>query len=347
MVSETSSGELQLTSRREIDHSMKWGVALGSVVREIGVTNDERERLERRTKDQWARRMRSLERDFQRAERARQRGPVRQSLPVAVAAAAAVLLTAVLVVRSGQHGAAPAAAPTPTITAGAFGDSPAAAWSVASAALVLPKPARTGPFSATEVKGALARARTYLLTARTDVAVLTKHDVSVLKALVDPKALRFAGGSPIQRILFSTFLAPKNNLAAPVRLLGTVTDRYEPRSGRAAERFVVSANLIWAYALKAGYPLAPIPNNVVAIHERIELSFYLSADMSGPRAKPSPTRDDALWYDIDCGYFNQRLLGLPRSNDPDALPGIDNGVSQREAFDPNSEANASAHRCRS
>ena len=231
--------------------------------------------------------------------------------------------------------------------AGPFGGSPAADWQPAAVALVMPAARSAGPFTMSEVAGALSRARAYLLTARTNSTVLARHDTSALQRLVDPHVLSSSSsGQPLQVKLAATFLAPGNALAAPVRLKGTVTDRYVPTSGNVAERFVVSANVVWAYALRASYPVAPIPSSVVAIHERIQLSFYLSADMSGPSAKPDPSSDQTLWYDVDCGYFNQSILALPRIDDPDALPASNTGAGPDTAFDPNSDVNGSTHACK-
>jgi hypothetical protein len=67
--------------------------------------------------------------------------------------------------------------------------------------------------------------------------------------------------------------------------------------------------------------------------------------MDGVRAKPVLDRSRVLWFDTDCGYFNDVLLGLPRRDDPDALPNT-RSVNSRDAFDPTRPFPAASHQCR-
>lgn len=270
--------------------------------------NDEREQLDRRVNDQWARRMRALEREFERADRARQPRPDRHSIPLAVLSGAVVLLTAVLilVVTNGSP-PKPVAKPAPL---GPFGTTPAAQWQQPPQSIAVPDAVRVGSFSAKAVSTALDDARDYLVLARTR----------------------------------DSALAAGNKLAAPVRAQGTITYRHVARAGRTPEQLVVSVNAVWAYALDADYPRSSGPGNVVALHERAEFRFV--AGSTAGRGATAPVRDALLWYDDDCGYRKVGLVGLPRADDPGALPGYSNGVSTDQAFDLRTTVEISGHVCR-
>lgn len=313
--------------------------------------DDEGRRLAGLSDEQWAAHVANLAREAAAGPSRPGPGRKRPGVRAAAVAVVAIALIGIGYLALGHrqnHDAGPApSSAAPVAPAGPFGDSPAAKWAAASLALKMPAPIQEGPYSPSEVAAALARARTFLLTARTDPGVLTRHDVSRLKQLVAPFALRPAHtrGQPIQSVLDATFLGPGNTLADPVRLTGSVSMAYRAQNAQAGERLTVTANLVWAYALKASYPVASVPFRVVAIHEKTELDFYLDTTMDGPDARPVPYQDDSLWFGIDCGYFNQRLLALPRTNDPDALPDRP-GADPSAAFDPNGPVTTAAHQCR-
>lgn len=275
--------------------------------------NDEREQLDRRVNDQWARRMRALEREFARADRARQPKPDRQSVPLAVLSGAVVMLAAVLILVVTKGGPTkPAAAPSAPL--GPFGTTPAAAWGDAVRAIVLPEATRTGAFSAKAVDAALEGVRNGLIAAHTTAKAL----------------------------------APGNALAAPVRATGTITYQDVARTAHAPEELIVTANVVWAYALHADYALASGPGAVVAVHERAVFRFAV-AGVGGAavgRGAVVPARDARLWFDGDCGFRESGLVGLPRANDPGALPGYSNGVSVEQAFDLRTTQQISGHVCR-
>jgi hypothetical protein len=205
----------------------------------------------------------------------------------------------------------------------------------------MPHAAAVGTFSASDVAAALKRARTYLLTARANPAVLEQHQVSILQTQLDSDfldALR-TSTQPIQSSLDATFLAPRNRLAAPVRVLGSVTDSYGPPSGGAPARLQLNVNLVWAYALTADYAVAPIGSHVVTIHEKVEVDFWATA--TGRLDKPSLGAGNILYFDSDCGFFNQRMLGLPRTDDPDVVSESGRTLIRGEGFDPNADLRSS------
>ena len=272
--------------------------------------NDERERLGRRVDDQWTRRMRALEREFERADRARRPRAERHSIPLAVLTAAVVVLAAVLILQLTKSAAdkpEPVAAP-----AGPFGVTPAAGWADAATGLTEPAAQRAGALSASDVATLLDHARTALLAQRTGEAAL----------------------------------APGNGYAAPVRALGSMTYAFVPASSNSAARFVVSVNVVWAYALRAGYAAAPGVGQVVALHERATLAFTPRRGVPPDRLRPALSTDRLLWFDADCGYRAAGLVGLARAGDPDALPGYSNGVSVDRAFALDATAEITGHVCR-
>lgn len=270
--------------------------------------NDEREHIDRRVNDQWARRMRALEREFERADRARQPKPDRHSIPLAVLSAAVVLLTAVLILTMTKGSPAkPAAKPAPL---GPFGTTPAAQWHEPLQSITLARAVRVGAFSAKNIGDALTEVRDYLVVAR-----------------ATEKAL-----------------APGNTLAAPVRGEGTITYQHRAKTAHSPEELVVSVNAIWAYALQADYPLAPGPGSVVGLHERAEFRFAVGA--TAAKVATASRKDTLLWFDDDCGFRSAGLVGLPRASDPDALPGYSNGVSADQAFDLRTATEISGHICR-
>lgn len=270
--------------------------------------NDEREQLDRRVNDQWARRMRALEREFERADRARHPKPERHSIPLAIVSGLVVILTAVLILtvtRSGPD--KPVAQPPPVL--GPFGTTPAAHWDEPPVAIRLPAPARSGSFSAAAVQSAMDDIRTYLVNTRTE----------------------------------HTALARGNALTAAVRADGVLSYRHLAKSRHAPEQLVVSVNVVWAYALRAEYPLAPGANRVVALHERAEFRLPAGTPL---KVQEHLVKDRLLWFDNDCGYRAAGLVALPRANDPAALPGYSNGVSMEQAFDIDTTAQISGHVCR-
>lgn len=270
--------------------------------------NDEREQVDRRVNDQWARRMRALEREFDRADRARHPRPDRHSIPLALLSGAVVLLTAVLILTVTKGSPAkPVLNPAPL---GPFGTTPAAQWHEPLQAIALPEARRAGTFSAKNIADDLAEVRDYLVAARA-----TDHA-----------------------------LAPGNALAAPVRAEGTITYRDVAKSAHQPEQLVVSVNALWAYALHADYALASGPGQVIGLHERAEFRFIAGAPEH--KVALAPRKDTMLWFDDDCGYREAGLVGLPRANDPAALPGYSNGVSTDQAFDLRTVQEISGHVCR-
>lgn len=301
--------------------------------------DEEGRRLAGLSDEEWSRHVKRLERQLKRNDRppnTRRRG--RMLLAVGIFAAAAVVTAIGLFSRhnNGSHEAA--ATPTPAgskAAAGPFDDTPARTWPSASVGLVLPAAKPAGPYSAALVKGALGRARTYLLTARTSPAVLVHHDLNALMSLTAAKASRST--------LYQTFLAPGNTLAAPVRVSGSVTYAFVSSTGDAAEHLAVSGNLVWAYALKATYAVEQ-PRPILVRHEHIRLDFYLDADMDGPEAGVYPAHDQSFTYNMDCGYSHDDLLGLPRVNDPDRVP--DAGGSTKGAFNPDQPVDQAGRGCK-
>jgi hypothetical protein len=302
--------------------------------------DEEGRRLAGLSDEEWSRHVKRLERQLKRNDqKPNSRRPGRILLAVGIFVAAAVVTAIGLVSRhNDSHEAAAKPTPTPTRSkapAGLFDDTPARTWPSASAGLALPTAKPAGPYSAALVKGALGRARTYLLTARTSPAVLVHHDLNALTSLTAAKASRST--------LYQTFLAPGNTLAAPVRVSGSVTYAFTPSTGDAAEHLAVSGNLVWAYALKATYAVPP-PRPILVRHEHIRLDFYLDADMDGPDAGVYPARDQSFTYNMDCGYENDHLLGLPRVDDPDALPDV--GGSTAGAFNPDQPVDQPGRGCK-
>lgn len=270
--------------------------------------NDQRERLDRRDTDTWARRIRALEREFARADKARYASATRaerQSMPLALFTGAVVIAVALLIMArtagTSRTPAAPAAADP-------FLGTPAASWPPAAAGIAVPAAAPVGPFSAGEVRSALGSIRAEVVAAHTAPGVL----------------------------------APGNVFAAPVRAHGAVAYRLGARSGTQAQRLMVTVNVVWAYALRADYRLAAGPASVVALHER---STFVITGPSDTRSVRAPAASTLLWFDADCGYRAQRLVGLPRAHDPRALLGYDNGVSADRAFNPATTIELSGHVC--
>ena len=300
--------------------------------------DDEGRRLAEMSDDEWAKRMKRLERQLKRAKPpsspGRRSSPERGSSPgrgkVLLGVGIFVVAAAVTGVGLVRHhdGSTRNAAETPgpsqsTGASGPFDGTPARSWHNATVGLVMPPAGQAGPYSAATVKGALARARAYLLTARTAPAVLVRHDLNALAALATSAVSRTT--------LYPTLLAPGNTLAAPVRVSGSVTDSFEAATEEFSEHLSVTGNLIWAYALRATYAVEQ-PQPLLIRHEHIKLDFYLDADMDGPQAAVYPVSDVETVYSMDCGYANDRLLGLPRVNDPDREPAA--GGSTKGAFDP-------------
>jgi len=317
--------------------------------------DDEGRRLAEMSDDEWAKHMKRLERQVKRAKPPssprrgssprRASSPERGSSPgrgklllgvgIFVVAAAA---TGISLLRH-DDGSTPSAAETPgpsraATVSEAFGDTPARSWHSAKVGLVMPPATQAGPYSAAMVKGALARARAYLLTARTAPAVLVRHDLTALAALADPKASRSR--------LYQTFLAPGNTLAAPVRVSGPVTYTFTSGTTGDAEHLAVTGNLVWAYALNATYPVEP-PYRILVWHEHITLDFYLDAGMDGPQAAVHPVKEVLTTYNMDCGYANADLLGLPRVDDPDRVP--EAGDSTKGAFNPSQPVDQPGRGC--
>lgn len=319
--------------------------------------DDEGRRLAALSDEEWAAHVRGLEQAARsggggglgggRGGADRSGANRRRSVLIASLVLAGGLAVVAAVVLPHRHSGGPASsAPAAPAVLRPLSESPAAHWGVASVALTMPAPIQEGPYSPAEVKAALARARTFLLTARTDPAVLYRHDVSRLKTLVAPFMLRpsYTQGQPMQTVLDATFLGPGNTLTDPVRLAGSVSMAYRAQNDQAGERLTVTANLVWAYGLKADYPVARVPFRVVAVHEKTELDFYLDTTMDGPAARPVISSAHRLWIDMDCGYLKQDLLALPRTNDPDAVSG-DPVSDPSAAFDPNAPL-TSDHACR-
>lgn len=272
--------------------------------------NDERERLGRRVDEQWTRRIRALEREFERADRARRPRAERNSVPLAVLTAAVVVLVAILILQltkgsANRTSAAPAAA-------GPFDKSPAARWPDATIALAGPASGDSGALSSADVDIMLDRARTWLLARRTGTDAL----------------------------------APGNTYAAPVRALGSITYAFAAAGRGAPAQFTVSANVVWAYAMRAGYAAAPGVNSVVAVHERATLTFTPRHAVPVDKLQPVLSADQTLWFDADCGYRAAGLVGVARLDDPAALPGYSNGVSVDRAFAPDTTVEISGHVCR-
>jgi hypothetical protein len=300
--------------------------------------DDEGRRLAGLSDDEWAKHVRKLEREIKRDSQPPS-SPRRGKLLVAVAIfVVAAAVTGVGLLR--HHNASPRpAAQTPGPSGskspgGPFDGTPAKSWPSANVGLVMPAAAPAGPYSAAVVKGALTRARSYLLTARTAPAVLVRHDLNALASLADPTASRSR--------LYQTFLAPGNTLAAPVRVSGPVTYAFVSGTTDDAEHLAVTGNLVWAYALNATYPVEQ-PYPILVRHEHITLSFYLDAGMDGPQAAVHPAQETSTTYNMDCAYANAELLGLPRVDDPNRVP--EAGDSTKGAFNPNQPVDRPGRGC--
>jgi hypothetical protein len=108
----------------------------------------------------------------------------------------------------------------------------------------------------------------------------------------------------------------------------------------------VSANVVWAYALRATYAPAPGVGSVVALHERATLTFTPRHGVALTRLAPVFSDDRLLWFDADCGYRAVGLVALARADDPAALPGYSNGVSLDRAFALDTSEEITGHVCR-
>ena len=317
--------------------------------------DDEGRRLADMSDDEWAKHIKRLERQVKRAKPPSSprrgsslgresspgpgsspgRGKVLLGVGIFVVAAA---VTGVGLLRHHDESTRDAAEP-PVLSqsagaGGPFDGTPARSWHTANVGLVMPVASPAGPYSAAMVKGALARARAYLLTARTAPAVLVRHDLNALASLADPKASHSR--------LYQTFLAPGNTLAAPVRVSGPVTYTFMSGATDDAEHLAITGNLVWAYALKATYPVEP-PYRILVWHEHITLNFYLDAGMDGPQAAVHPAQEVLTTYNMDCGYANADLLGLPRVDDPDRVP--EAGDSTKGAFNPSQPVDQPGRGC--
>ena len=207
-----------------------------------------------------------------------------------------------------------------------FEGTPAAGWHPAAQAIEVPGARASGPYSAHEVARALRRAKAYLIEADTGPSVLNGHHLSAVE-----RQVTHVDATPLA--LGATELAPNNRLATAPRVKGSLTYGYVPPRGRYADYVAVRANLVWAYALTAGYP-TDSATHVVVKHERVVLAFYFRDSMDGPNAKPDPIRIHDTVYDMDCGYQNHGLIGLPRLDDPDRA--ADGGTEPGDAtkYDP-------------
>ena len=211
----------------------------------------------------------------------------------------------------------------PSTTAGSphdpFFGSPAEDWPAADQGVIMPAATKAGSYSAIQVKAALDLAHQYILLTRADPRVLVDHQIQLLTALVDPEELRRPGlkitGS--DSILRPTLLAPGNSLAAPIRVNGTVSAVYHVDSNGTPE-LQVSTNLVWAYALTSRDRVTTGNSTIAVRHDQMTLDLYPSNPSL--RNKVFIEQINGYQSNIDCGYADQGMLGLPRIDDPSRAP---------------------------
>jgi hypothetical protein len=204
---------------------------------------------------------------------------------------------------------------TTTATArptGPFDGTPAARYARGAAGFALPAPARTGAWSAADVRAVLARVRAALAALYVDRRALVEHDPAALLRLLAPtdRARVREGYRKPGRATAGPLVSPTVRLSAePPRVDGRTTIR-AVKDDSGTPHLEIITNYVVVYAFDVP-DLGP-GSRLVVVHEAITWWYY-----RGERVAP---RDRGLWlaggpgytFGMDCAEARKGLLAPAR-----------------------------------
>ncbi|MEV6348706.1 hypothetical protein [Actinoplanes sp. NPDC051851] len=266
------------------------------------------------------------ERRVQRESRRGTLGRVLRVLGVTVVVAG-VLAMAVPLVHSMLEDASPEAAPTVAVSeepavAGPFHGTPAAAYPVGEAGIVMPEPAAVQGFTAAQVESALGTVRSALIAGRLDDDMLTAHKPDTFLKTLSPterqRVAKWFEGADFTGVATWIDRSVQLDPAEKPRVSGVVTvASATDDDGRRLIR--ITTNFIWVYAFIGQFNASP----VAAVHDEIQWDF--------PDTTNLRDADRGMWIHsttsytalIDCDAIAKGLLAPTPLGNGEGITGDD------------------------
>lgn len=240
------------------------------------------------------------------------------------------------IVQFGTPSTEPAAAPTPSTSPAPepadleepYRTTSVQAYAQGADGIVTPKAEAVGDFTVLEVSQLLAKTKQFVVLSRIDA--LERGDTTAfLDALAPSERQRLAGLLSADDLtalsLFSRLAPDAELLDAPVKLAGSMSYKAGKRPGE----LVVSYKYVFVYPLRPHDPKLVTSQEQLLVSVRDEGGFiylddrYPAEDRGGLYAGG---RNVA--YNIDCPFYQQGLLSLPRD------PAADTATTPANRFDP-------------
>ncbi len=222
------------------------------------------------------------------------------------------------------------AAPKPTKDVDPFVGTPAAAYPVGAAGIVLPPGKQVGSWTPAQVTDVLNRTKQTLVAARLEPLMLEQGDsTAYLKTISESTrgTVTTSLESGEDALGYVTRLATDYKLAGDVRVKGSMTVTLGPK-----KELVVGADYVWIYPLDGpvgeGAPTGP-GSKLVVVHTIESYQWFAAKSVAPKDTGLRPGAGKLYTVNMDCDLAKSGKLGLQR-----AAPGNPQNVPEDKAYDP-------------
>jgi hypothetical protein len=228
---------------------------------------------------------------------------------------------------------------TASPSADPFEGTPAEAYPVGAAGVVIPEPPAEPGWQRRDVQSVLSQTRAALIAARLDPRVLESGDASAYLARLSPGTRRLATAAMSHG---EAGLGYVTRLASGFRLEPGRTPRVSGGMSVALgkdRQLVVTANFVWVYALRgATEPMPAAGARLVVLHSLESYEWYRPDAVTAPDRGLRPGGGAWSQFHVDCTQIKMGLLALPPA---DAMP----AAPAPEAYDLSKKPTATPSVC--